>query len=54
MLNRELQQADKPRRRLSVSFARSEGEIIEAQRLRYAVFVGEMGAPRNCPTRGRP
>ena len=44
MLNRELQPVSKPRRKLSVSFARNEDEIIEAQRLRYAVFVGEMGA----------
>ena len=44
MLNRELQQAHKPRRRLSVSLARKESEIVEAQRLRYAVFAGEMGA----------
>ena len=44
MLNRELQQVKKPRRRLSVGFARSESAIVEAQRLRYAVFAGEMGA----------
>lgn len=44
MLNRELQCASKPRRRLSVGFARNNSEIIEAQRLRYAVFAGEMGA----------
>lgn len=44
MLNREMRLANKSRRRLSVSLARSESEIIEAQRLRYAVFAGEMGA----------
>jgi len=44
MLNRELQHASKPRRKLSVGFARNENEIVEAQRLRYAVFAGEMGA----------
>ena len=44
MLNRELQPVSKPRRSLSVCFARDENEIIEAQRLRYAVFAGEMGA----------
>ena len=45
MLNRELQHANiKPRRRLGVSIPRNESEIIEAQRLRYAVFSGEMGA----------
>lgn len=30
--------------RLSVSWARSEAEVREAQSLRYQVFVGEMGA----------
>ena len=47
MLNREVQTVHKdkpPRRRLSVGFARNENEIDEAQRLRYAVFAGEMGA----------
>ncbi len=32
------------RRRLSVGLARSADEILEAQRLRYRVFAGEMGA----------
>ena len=44
MLNRELQGVSKPRRSLSVGLARNENEIVEAQRLRYAVFAGEMGA----------
>ncbi len=52
MLNRELQQASKPRRRLRVGFARNESEIVEAQRLRYAVFAGEMGAHIDTPRPG--
>lgn len=32
------------KRRLTVSLARSKSEILDAQRLRYNVFVGEMGA----------
>ena len=35
--------------RLIVSLARSQSEILDAQRLRYRVFAGEMGA--NLPTR---
>lgn len=34
---------------LAVAFARSAGEILEAQRLRHRVFAGEMGA--NLPSR---
>lgn len=34
----------KPRPRLSVGLARGRTEIIEAMRLRYRVFAGEMGA----------
>lgn len=37
------------RRNLSVGLARGDNEILEAQRLRYRVFAGEMGA--NLPTR---
>jgi putative hemolysin len=37
------------RHRLTVGFARTEGEIHDAQRLRYRVFAGEMGA--NLPSR---
>lgn len=37
------------RRNLSVGLARGANEILEAQRLRYRVFAGEMGA--NLPTR---
>ena len=36
-------------KRLTVGFARSPGEIREAQRLRYRIFAGEMGA--NLPSR---
>ena len=42
-----------PAPRLSVSWARSESEVREAQSLRYEVFVGEMGArlpsPKHAP-----
>ena len=34
----------KPRSRLSVRLADDEREVLEAQRLRYRVFAGEMGA----------
>lgn len=37
------------KRRLEVGLARSQSEILDAQRLRYRVFAGEMGA--NLPTR---
>lgn len=43
------QQARPQRRKLSVGLARSEWDILEAQRLRYRVFAGELGA--NLPTR---
>lgn len=49
-LNRQLQQAIKPARpKLSVGLATHPDDIIEAQRLRYRVFAGEMGA--KLPTR---
>ena len=34
---------------LAVGFARSQGDILEAQRLRHRIFAGEMGA--NLPSR---
>lgn len=37
------------RRNLSVGFARNEREILEAQKLRYHIFAGELGA--RLPTR---
>lgn len=37
------------RRNLSIGFARSEREILEAQKLRYQIFAGELGA--RLPTR---
>ncbi|EKE18237.1 MAG: hypothetical protein ACD_10C00073G0001 [uncultured bacterium] len=43
----ELRRARRPS--LAVGFARSQGDILEAQRLRYRVFAGEMGA--NLPSR---
>ncbi len=38
-----------PRHRLAVGFAHGQSEILDAQRLRYRVFAGEMGA--NLPSR---
>ncbi len=38
------QQTSPPQQRLSVGMAQSPSEIEEAQRLRYVVFAGEMGA----------
>lgn len=43
------QHARPARHNLSVSLAQSEREILEAQKLRYQVFAGELGA--NLPTR---
>ncbi len=44
-LNKRLQTPHKPARpKLSVGLARDKDEILEAQRLRYRVFAGEMGA----------
>ena len=43
------QHARSARRKLSVGLARSEWDILEAQRLRYRIFAGELGA--NLPTR---
>ena len=42
-------QARPARHSLSVSLARSEWDVIEAQKLRYRIFAGELGA--NLPTR---
>lgn len=42
-----LARTDRPR--LVVTFARNAGEIEEAQKLRYAVFAGEMGASTAMP-----
>lgn len=44
-----LQQAKPVRHKLSVGIAHSEREILEAQKLRYSIFAGELGA--NLPTR---
>lgn len=40
------------KRDLRVSLASSEREVIAAQRLRYSVFAGEMGAKLNTPVAG--
>lgn len=49
----QLKTAAEPRRAkrpsLAVGFARTESDILEAQRLRYRIFAGEMGA--NLPSR---
>ena len=42
-------QARPARHKLSVSLARSEWDVIEAQKLRYRIFAGELGA--RLPTR---
>lgn len=42
----------RPRPALSVGLARSPGEILEAQRLRYRIFAGEMGAHLRVRTPG--
>ena len=39
--------AERKAPRLTVSFAQSEAEVREAQRLRYQVFAEEMGARLN-------
>ena len=41
-----------PRHQLSVGIARSEREIVEAQKLRYRVFAGELGARLSTRTPG--
>ncbi len=43
----EMRRAKRPS--LAVGFARTQGDILDAQRLRYRVFAGEMGA--NLPSR---
>lgn len=45
-------EARAPRTRLGVQFARSMGEVQEAQRLRYRVFGEEMGAHLSHPEQG--
>jgi putative hemolysin len=44
MLDEQLHSRSSARRKLAVSFARNQTEMIEAQRLRYTVFAEEMGA----------
>lgn len=48
-LNSVRRQEKPPRHNLSVGIAQSEREILEAQKLRYRVFAGELGA--KLPTR---
>lgn len=47
-----LQHATKSRPQLSVGMAHNEETILEAQRLRYRVFAGELGARLNTPLPG--
>ncbi|HEU0186627.1 MAG TPA: GNAT family N-acetyltransferase [Gallionellaceae bacterium] len=44
MLQQQSQVVQQEKRQFSVSLARTEGEVREAQRLRYKVFAEEMGA----------
>lgn len=44
MLQQQTQIVTAVRPKLSISFARTEGEVREAQKLRYKVFAEEMGA----------
>ena len=44
MLNQQLHIQQHPKKRFALSFAQSESDLLEAQRLRYRVFAEEMGA----------
>ncbi len=44
MLLQRLQDTDGVGKKLSLHFARSMSEVLEAQKLRYRVFAEEMGA----------
>ena len=48
-MHKSVARARPEKRSLAVGFARSAGDILEAQRLRHRVFAGEMGA--NLPSR---
>lgn len=48
-VHKEIAPRQAGRQRLEVGFARTQSEIREAQRLRYRIFAGEMGA--NLPSR---
>lgn len=52
MLSEHLQSAVRSPSRLHLSLAHSEEEVREAQRLRYKVFVEEMGARPTCREAG--
>lgn len=52
MLSEHLQTAGRAPSRLNLSLAHSEDEVREAQRLRYKVFVEEMGARLSCSEPG--
>ncbi|MCX7153638.1 MAG: GNAT family N-acetyltransferase [Proteobacteria bacterium] len=44
MLDEQLHPRSSAQRKFALSFARNQTEMVEAQRLRYTVFAGEMGA----------
>ncbi len=52
MLSEHLQSVGRAPSRLHLSLAHSEDEVREAQRLRYKVFVEEMGARLSCSEAG--
>jgi putative hemolysin len=52
MFREQLEWLEGCRPSLTVSMARSPGEILEAQRLRYSVFADEMGARLDTPMPG--
>ena len=52
MLLQQLQDKDGGGKKLSLHFARSMSEVLEAQKLRYRVFADEMGARLNVAEAG--
>lgn len=51
-LRQQPERSLRARPRLSVGFARTQREILEAQKLRYRVFAEELGAKLQCATPG--
>lgn len=51
-LQKAVERQVRQRPNLSVGFARTASDILDAQRLRYNVFAGEMGANLPCRTPG--
>lgn len=52
MLHQQTQVIQREKKQFVVSMARTEAEVREAQRLRYKVFVEEMGARLSCAEAG--